>query len=210
MMCFQLSPSVTPRRCFFTSSAARSLLGAALAIMLSLTACKKERPNPQDSPLHRASVPSQTPPAGDPTPSSRPPSSNSAAPPSAASEGHKTEESADAHAGNARSSDAQAVTFPEPTPETLARGRAAFERAKCVNCHGQDGASGRAPNLTDVEWLHCDGGLPGILQVLKTGVPKEKLKDPNRRFGMNPATQLVPDEEELKALVVYVHSLSHH
>ena len=97
-----------------------------------------------------------------------------------------------------------------PSPEQLARGANAFERGMCAKCHHEDGKGGkRAPDLTDAEWLHCDGTITGILQVLHTGVSKDCLKDPTRPFAMNPVKNLVPNEQDLNALAAYVWSLSH-
>lgn len=85
-----------------------------------------------------------------------------------------------------------------------------FATGMCAKCHADDGTgSDRAPDLTDDEWLHCDGSVDGILAVLKSGVPKDKLVDPSRPFGMNPVTNLVKDDAALQALAEYVHGLSH-
>ena len=43
--------------------------------------------------------------------------------------------------------------------------------------------------------------------MLVSGVPKPQLVDRSRRFGMNPATNLVA-ESELDALAEFVRSLS--
>ena len=80
----------------------------------------------------------------------------------------------------------------------------------CVKCHGATGVgSARAPDLTDSEWIHCDGSVEGIREVLVTGVSKERLHDPSRPFQMNPVTNLVQDEQAIAALAVYVWNLSH-
>ena len=89
----------------------------------------------------------------------------------------------------------------------LARGAAAWERGMCSKCHGEEGRGGaRAPDLTDDQWLHCDGSVEGILQVLRRGVPKSELKDSTRPFAMNPVSNLVPDADDLAALAAYVMS----
>ena len=98
---------------------------------------------------------------------------------------------------------------PRPSPETLAAGEAAFTLGKCAKCHGADARGGpRAPDLTDDEWLHCDGSPADIETVLRAGVPREQMADPTRRFVMNPATNLVPDDQ-IAPLAAYVWSLSH-
>ena len=89
----------------------------------------------------------------------------------------------------------------------LVRGRAAFEAGKCAKCHMDDGTgSERAPNLTDAEWIHCDGTIEGIMTVLLSGVPREKLKDADRPYAMKPATTFVP-KKQMDALAAYVLSL---
>jgi len=94
-------------------------------------------------------------------------------------------------------------------PALIERGLAAFQTGMCNKCHGPDGTGGdRAPNLTDGDWLHCDGSVEGILAVVRRGVPKDELVDPTRPFQMNPATNLIADEADLEALAAYVHSLS--
>jgi mono/diheme cytochrome c family protein len=106
------------------------------------------------------------------------------------------------------------LPLPEPTASLpggaggvdLAAGMAAWEQGMCSKCHGAAGEGGsRAPDLTDGEWIHCDGSVAGIRQVLVTGVPKDQMKDPSRPFAMNPATNLVSD---IDALAEYVASLS--
>ena len=78
----------------------------------------------------------------------------------------------------------------------------------CAKCHGAKGkGTARGPDLTDDHWDHCDGTLEGIRQVLISGVPKEKLVDTSRQFGMNPATNLV-SETDLDALAAHVYAMS--
>ena len=78
----------------------------------------------------------------------------------------------------------------------------------CAKCHGEDGTGGkRAPDLTDDEWLHADGSIDSIRKILRSGVPRGKLKDPDRPFAMNPATNLITDDEAIDALAAYVASL---
>jgi len=56
--------------------------------------------------------------------------------------------------------------------------------------------------------LHCDGSIEGIHKVLLAGVPANRLKDRNRPFAMNPATNLIPDKQQIIDLAIYVQSLS--
>lgn len=46
------------------------------------------------------------------------------------------------------------------------------------------------------------------MQVLTQGIPKKNVKDKSRRYGMNPATNLIKNKEELKSLAEYVKSLN--
>ena len=88
------------------------------------------------------------------------------------------------------------------------RGAEAYGIGMCAKCHRENGKGGpRAPDLTDDVWIHCDGSIAGIRKVLVSGVPKEKLKDQDRPFQMNPATNLIHDETLIDALASYVHSL---
>jgi len=97
---------------------------------------------------------------------------------------------------------------PEQLAAAVTRGAAAYNLGQCAKCHQQDGRGGaRGPDLTDAEWLHCDGTVEGIRKVLVTGVPQNKLKDPNRPFQMNPATNLITDDSQLTDLAAYVQSL---
>lgn len=97
----------------------------------------------------------------------------------------------------------------EVSEESIARGVSAYETAQCAKCHNANGRGGpRGPDLTDNDWLHCDGSVAGIRRVLVKGVPASKLKDPKRTFGMNPATNLLKTDEEIRDLAAYVYSLS--
>ena len=89
------------------------------------------------------------------------------------------------------------------------RGAEAWAMGMCSKCHRDDGTGGkRAPNLTDDVWLHCDGSVEGIRSVIVSGVPRDKLKNPDRPFAMNPATNLIKDQKLIDALATYVHALS--
>ncbi|MCH8913660.1 MAG: redoxin family protein [Planctomycetes bacterium] len=95
------------------------------------------------------------------------------------------------------------------TPAMLARGAQAYQAGFCAKCHRDTGRGGRrGPDLTDSDWLHCDGSIEGIEKVLRSGVPKRKLKDKTREFHMNPATDVITDDEQIRLLAVYVWSLS--
>lgn len=98
---------------------------------------------------------------------------------------------------------------PEDLAAAIARGLTAYGVGQCSKCHSSGGRGGqRGPDLTDNEWLHGNGSIEAIRKVLISGVPKDKIKDSNRTFGMNPVTNLIPDDKQITDLAIYVHSLS--
>ena len=98
---------------------------------------------------------------------------------------------------------------PADLPAAIARGKTAYILGQCGKCHLTGGRGGeRGPTLTDDRWIHCDGGISGIRRVLVSGVPQSKVSDPNLPFAMNPATNLISDDQQLTDLAIYVHSLS--
>lgn len=98
---------------------------------------------------------------------------------------------------------------PADLPAAIARGANVYKVAMCAKCHLANGRGGlRGPDLTDSQWLHCDGSIAGIRKVLVAGVPRTKLKDTSRPFGMNPATNLITDDQQITDLAVYTQSLS--
>ncbi len=110
--------------------------------------------------------------------------------------------------GQSPASNNSMVSVAAISPEILARGAAAYQTGMCFKCHGDDGTGGvRGPNLTDDEWLHADGSVESIQRILRSGVPRDQLKDPGRPFAMNPATNLITDDEAIDALAVYVAQL---
>ncbi len=184
----------------------------ALVVTVSAISCKKDDPEPTQpdpAPAVKSVAPDPEPVAApDPTPPvTTPPVVTPPAqttPPAAV-----TTPPADPPTPPAETPPAEDEPDDLPAPDVLETGEQAFVSARCTNCHQEDGTGGeRAPNLTDADWLHCDGSIEGILAVLKSGVPRDKLKDPNRRFGMRPATNSIEDEETLAALAAYVRSLS--
>lgn len=92
----------------------------------------------------------------------------------------------------------------------LAIGAEAFVKAQCATCHGPDGKGARyGPNLTDKTWIHCDGSVEGIHDVIMHGIPREDIKNPKFKMKMSPVTKYITDEDTIHALAQYVHSLSH-
>lgn len=86
-------------------------------------------------------------------------------------------------------------------------GKAVYEgKGNCASCHGADGTGTRiAPDLTDGVWLHGDGSLRVIEEVVRNGVA-EPVEASIPMPPMGGAT-LTPDE--VSAVAAYVHSLSH-
>ncbi len=72
-------------------------------------------------------------------------------------------------------------------------------KTNCASCHGEDGRGMRefgAPNLADAIWLRSDGSKAAIISQIKT--PKH---------GVMPNWNERLDEDTLRQLTVYVHSL---
>jgi mono/diheme cytochrome c family protein len=92
---------------------------------------------------------------------------------------------------------------PGVTREMLEEGRRHF--VVCSVCHGLDGRGTQlGPPLRDGEWMHIEGGIDQILEVVRTGVP-------------DPVAYPVPmpvmgggdfDEGELRAVASYVDAIS--
>lgn len=95
------------------------------------------------------------------------------------------------------------------TLDDLKRGEELYRIGQCAKCHQDDArGGGRGPNLRDEVWDHCDGSVDGIRGVLERGVSREELKDKSRRFGMNPATNAIPEPADIAILAAYIKSLS--
>jgi mono/diheme cytochrome c family protein len=103
------------------------------------------------------------------------------------------------------------VQDPPPAPDVIALGRQVFEGkqggAICFTCHGFDGKGvrGLGPNLTDAAWLHGDGSLAFIEDLVKSGVPRAK----ESAAPMPPMGGGRLDATQLRAVAAYVYSLSH-
>ncbi len=127
-----------------------------------------------------------------------------------------TAEESASHAASHTDSASSAAPDAAPTPavlsggaELIALGDAAFNDGFCQKCHNAGGIGGdRAPNLTDDEWVQCDGTIEGIRSVIISGVPEEKHSKPGYPFGMNGAAMMKLDDATVDALAAYVHSLS--
>ena len=98
---------------------------------------------------------------------------------------------------------------PEPDAARLAMGAQLFKKAQCTTCHGANGEGTRfGPSLAGASWVHCDGSVQGILEVIHQGIPVEAFKNPKYGMKMSPATKYITDEDQLLALAQYVHSLA--
>ncbi len=59
-------------------------------------------------------------------------------------------------------------------PGSLRQGRETFI-SKCASCHGAMGQGLIGPNLTDDHWLHGNGKVDGIFQVIDKGVAEKGM-----------------------------------
>ena len=96
------------------------------------------------------------------------------------------------------------------SPEVVAEGRKVFEGksggALCFSCHGMNakGMPGIGPDLTDGTWLHGDGGVQFLTQLVRTGVPKPKQS----AASMPPMGGARLTDAQLHAVAVYLASLN--
>lgn len=89
-------------------------------------------------------------------------------------------------------------------------GSRVFNGGSCILCHavGGRGDGRRAPDLTDVEWLHSEGSFEGILRTIVWGVETDEMKAvAPRPFEMFPVGGMNLSNEERGALAAYVWSL---
>lgn len=93
------------------------------------------------------------------------------------------------------------------TEDIVEQGRKVFNGpGNCYSCHGPK-AKGTplAPDLTDQKWLQIDGSYPGIVSLIRTGVPKPK-EHPAPMLPMGGA-QL--SDAQVCAVGAYVFTLTH-
>ena len=95
------------------------------------------------------------------------------------------------------------------TVAMINEGDSLFNAGSCQRCHGQKGVGGtNGPPLVTGPWLQTDGSYEQIVQVITTGVPREKLKDPARR-PMNPrGGPMQLTDPQVRAIAGYVWSIS--
>ena len=74
----------------------------------------------------------------------------------------------------------------------------------CQSCHGRDAkGTTMAPDLTDNKWLHGDGSLEFIKQIVRNGV-----QQPKKHSSGMPAFKNTFSEEQINAIAAYVRSKS--
>lgn len=76
----------------------------------------------------------------------------------------------------------------------------------CFTCHGADakGIQGLGPDLTDTTWLHGDGSLDFIKNIVRNGVPTPK----EAAAPMPPMGGATLTPAQVDAVSAYVQSLS--
>ena len=89
-------------------------------------------------------------------------------------------------------------------------GDSLFHKGSCQRCHGMDAKGGeRAPNLTDNEWAQISGTYADIVNIVTTGVPKEKIKMVGAPNAMRPRGGTNLTDEQIRQVAAYVYTLSH-
>lgn len=93
---------------------------------------------------------------------------------------------------------------------TLALGVQAYTQGSCVMCHGANGGGVPrfGPDLTDDTWVHGDGSVASIRELLVSGIEKGDFVDTQYPMAMPPVTNLITDESKIDALAKYIWSLS--
>ncbi|MES2178537.1 MAG: c-type cytochrome [Gemmatimonadota bacterium] len=92
----------------------------------------------------------------------------------------------------------------------IAVGDSIYHKGSCQRCHGMEAKGGpRAPDLTDGTWSQITGTYAEIVQIVTTGVPKDKIKLATAQFAMNPRGGSNLSDEQIKQVAAYVYSLSH-
>ena len=78
--------------------------------------------------------------------------------------------------------------------------------AGCIACHGADGRGleNLGPSLRDSIWLHIDGSVPAIEEVIRSGIAR-----PREALIAMPGLGARLDSGETYRIAAYVHSLSH-
>lgn len=75
----------------------------------------------------------------------------------------------------------------------------------CFGCHGQNAAGGPlAPALNDTQWLHIDGSLDAITDIIMKGVPQPKQFP----APMPPKGGASISDAQVRAVAAYIFSIS--
>jgi mono/diheme cytochrome c family protein len=79
-------------------------------------------------------------------------------------------------------------------------------KGRCLACHGPDarGIANLGANLRDAEWLHGNGSVTGIAEVIAGGVARPK----QAQIRM-PAFASQLSSDEIQQLAMYVYAISH-
>lgn len=98
------------------------------------------------------------------------------------------------------------------TPRLIARGDSVFHASTCIECHGRTAkGSAHGPDLASGHFTQIDGSYEEIVKVITTGVPEDRIMNPNypepmpARGGDKPPLT----DEQIRALAAYVYVLSH-
>lgn len=106
----------------------------------------------------------------------------------------------------------EAVVVPDSvTPQRVLDGSNLYNGGSCAACHAVAGRGVgiRAPDLSDIEWLHSEGDFDGIFETIFWGVSEDRMKAVvPRPFEMHPRGGMNVDREQMKALAAYVWTLS--
>lgn len=97
------------------------------------------------------------------------------------------------------------------TPERVLEGSNLFNGGSCAACHAVAGrgVGVRAPDLSDIEWLHSEGDFDGIFRTIFWGVSEDEMKAVTPRpFEMHPRGGMNVDREQMMALAAYVWTVS--
>lgn len=96
------------------------------------------------------------------------------------------------------------------TAANIALGDSLYHAGSCQRCHGQKGVGAQnGPSLVATPWLHSAGDFDAIVATITTGVPRANIKDPTRRFQMNPrGGPMNLTDAQVQAIAAYVWSIS--
>lgn len=97
--------------------------------------------------------------------------------------------------------------------KVLLRGSVLFHQSNCRKCHysgAAGGPSARGPSLVDDEWLHCDGSVTGIKEVMVNGIEFEhvKNKEKARSASMPTAKEMNLTDADIEAIARYLHGIA--